>query len=53
MRPQEPIASPHNPRFRAALGLEKPALTPNESLQALRVVFAGYKAAETGRTQSI
>ena len=38
---------------RAAIGLEKPILSPNESLQALRVVFAGYRAAETGRTQVV
>jgi len=38
---------------RAALGMEPAVLTANESLHALRVVFAGYKAAETGRTQSI
>jgi len=38
---------------RASLGLESPVLTANESLHALKVVFAGYKAAETGRTQTI
>ncbi|HEU0121506.1 MAG TPA: Gfo/Idh/MocA family oxidoreductase [Bryobacteraceae bacterium] len=36
---------------RAAAGLEAPVLTADESLQALRTVFAGYRAAETGRTQ--
>jgi predicted dehydrogenase len=30
-----------------------PPITTTESLQALRVVFAGYKAVETGRTQTI
>jgi UDP-N-acetyl-2-amino-2-deoxyglucuronate dehydrogenase len=30
-----------------------PPITTVESLQALRVVFAGYKAVETGRTQTI
>lgn len=38
---------------RVALGAEAPVLTARESLQALRVVFAGYKAAETGRTQTL
>lgn len=38
---------------RAALGIEQPILSANESLQALKVVFAGYKAAETGRTQTV
>ncbi|MFN0106558.1 MAG: Gfo/Idh/MocA family protein [Bryobacteraceae bacterium] len=38
---------------RAALGLEPPVLTANESLQALKTVFAAYKAAATGRTQSV
>lgn len=38
---------------RAAIGLEKPVLSANESLHALKTVFAGYKAAETGRTQVI
>ena len=38
---------------RAALSLEPPLLTANESLHALKTVFAGYKAAETGRTQTI
>lgn len=30
-----------------------PPITTAESLQALRVVFAGYEAARTGRTQSV
>lgn len=30
-----------------------PPITTNESLRALRVVFAGYKAVETGRTQTV
>jgi UDP-N-acetyl-2-amino-2-deoxyglucuronate dehydrogenase len=38
---------------RAAIGLEKPVLTANESLHALKTVFAGYRAAETGRTQTV
>lgn len=38
---------------RAAIDLDKPVLSADESLRALRVVFAGYKAAETGRTQTI
>jgi len=38
---------------RASIGLEKPVLTANESLQALKTVFAGYRAAETGRTQTV
>jgi predicted dehydrogenase len=38
---------------RVALGLEPPALTANESLHTLRTVFAGYRAAETGRTQPL
>lgn len=38
---------------RAAAGLEPPVLTANESLRALRTVFAGYKAAESGRTQTV
>jgi len=28
-------------------------LTADESLQALKTVFAAYRAAETGRTQTI
>lgn len=38
---------------RASIGLEQPILSPAESLHALQVVFAGYKAAESGRTQSV
>lgn len=38
---------------RAAAGIEPPVLSPAESLRVLRVVFAGYKAAETGRTQNV
>lgn len=38
---------------RAAAGLEAPILTPAESLRVLRVVFAGYRAAETGMTQRV
>jgi predicted dehydrogenase len=38
---------------RAAIGLEAPVLTANESLNALRSVFAAYAAAETGRTQTL
>jgi len=30
-----------------------PPITTNESLRALRVVFAAYKAVATGRTQRI
>ncbi|MBL8236279.1 MAG: Gfo/Idh/MocA family oxidoreductase [Bryobacterales bacterium] len=38
---------------RAALGLEAPVLTADESLQALKTVFAAYRAAELGRTQPV
>ncbi len=38
---------------RVAMGMEAPVLTTEESLHALQVVFAGYKAAETGRTQTV
>ncbi len=38
---------------RAALGLETPVLSPDESLLALKTVFAAYRAAETGRAQTI
>ena len=38
---------------RAATGMEKPALTPNDSLRVLRTVFAAYRAAETGQSQKI
>ncbi|MCC6536884.1 MAG: Gfo/Idh/MocA family oxidoreductase [Bryobacterales bacterium] len=38
---------------RAAAGIEPPVLSPAESLRVLRVVFAGYHAAETGRTQNV
>jgi len=38
---------------RAAAGLETPVLTAEGSLHALEVVFAGYRAAATGRTQRV
>jgi UDP-N-acetyl-2-amino-2-deoxyglucuronate dehydrogenase len=38
---------------RAAEGKEPPALTADESLQALTVVFAAYRAAQTGISQSL
>ena len=38
---------------RAGADLEAPVLTPAESLRALRVVFASYRAAETGQTQKV
>jgi predicted dehydrogenase len=38
---------------RAAAGIEAPILSPAESLRVLRVVFAGYRAAETGQTQRV
>ena len=38
---------------RSAIGLEPPILTADDSLHALQVVFAGYKASESGRTQTI
>jgi UDP-N-acetyl-2-amino-2-deoxyglucuronate dehydrogenase len=38
---------------RAAIGLEEPPLTTADSLRALEVVFAGYRAAETGQRQTL
>ena len=38
---------------RAAAGLEPPPLTTQDSLRALKTVFASYDAAETGRTQAV
>lgn len=38
---------------RAAVGLEAPVLTPDESLHALNAVFAAYRAAESGRAQVV
>jgi predicted dehydrogenase len=38
---------------RMAMGLEAPVLTADESLHALKTVFAAYRAAESGRTQTI
>ncbi len=38
---------------RASAGLEPPPLTADDSLYVLKVIFAGYKAAETGRTQKV
>jgi predicted dehydrogenase len=38
---------------RAALGLEPPPITTNESLRILTTVFTAYRAAETGQTQRI
>ena len=38
---------------RASMGLQPPPLTADESLRALKTVFAGYRAAETGRSQRI
>jgi predicted dehydrogenase len=38
---------------RSVAGLEPPPLTTGESLNALKVVFAAYRAAETGRTVGI
>lgn len=61
-RPQRYTAPPGGPSLytafvqhaaRSAAGLEPPMLTPAESLRVLRVVFAGYRAAETGRTQNV
>ena len=37
---------------RAALGLEKPVLTADESLRALKTVVAGYAAAENGQSRT-
>ncbi len=38
---------------RASMGLQPPPLTADESLRALKTVFASYRAAETGRSQRI
>lgn len=38
---------------RAASDLEAPVLTPDDSLRALRTVFASYRAAESGQTQKV
>jgi UDP-N-acetyl-2-amino-2-deoxyglucuronate dehydrogenase len=38
---------------RAALGQETPILSPDESLYVLKTIFAAYRAAETGQTQSV
>lgn len=38
---------------RAASDLEAPILTPDDSLRALRTVFASYRAAESGQTQRV
>ncbi|MCS7023636.1 MAG: Gfo/Idh/MocA family oxidoreductase [Bryobacteraceae bacterium] len=38
---------------RAAAGLEAPALTAEESLHVLEVIFAAYRAAESGRAQVV
>ncbi len=38
---------------RASIGLEHAVLSADESLHALKVVFAGYRAASSGRTQSV
>jgi|RhiMethySRZTD1v2_1073278.scaffolds.fasta_scaffold05469_5 predicted dehydrogenase len=37
----------------ASRGVEKPFMTSSESLQTMRVVFAAYRAAETGITQKV
>jgi predicted dehydrogenase len=38
---------------RAAAGLEAPILSPADSLRVLRVIFACYRAAETGQCQRV
>ena len=38
---------------RASAGLEDPPITGEEGLHVLQTIFAFYKAAETGRTQSV
>jgi predicted dehydrogenase len=38
---------------RAAMGAEPPILSPNESLHVLKTIFAAYRAAETGQTQTV
>lgn len=37
----------------ASRGVEKPFMTSAESLQAMKVVFAAYRSAETGKTQTV
>jgi hypothetical protein len=39
--------------IRTVAGLEKPFVTPRESRAALAAVFASYRAAETGKAQTI
>ncbi len=39
--------------FRACAGLQPPPITADESLQALRNVFAAYEAAQSGQAQRI
>ncbi len=39
--------------IRSAMGLEAPPLTTDDSLHALRTVFAAYRAAESGKTQRV
>jgi len=38
---------------KAVVGLEKPFVTPRESLAALQAVFASYRAAESGMAQAL
>jgi predicted dehydrogenase len=38
---------------RASLGLELPPVTTNDSLRAIKTIFAAYEAAETGQTQQV
>ncbi len=38
---------------RASVGLEEPPITSEECLHVLKVIFAAYKAAETGITQKL
>ena len=38
---------------RASAGLEEPPITGTECLRVLQTIFACYRAAETGRTQSV
>lgn len=38
---------------RAAAGTEPPVLSPDESLHALRTIFASYRAAESGKSQRV
>ena len=37
----------------AALELSQPPMTAQECLHLMRVIFAAYRAAETGRTQDV